>query len=370
MPTSLASLRTSEDNNEQVRVAQTNVAGCFQLLDAIPVRVTAYHMCFPNTNWSQMFHGLALFLGIDSASNRTRLKFHIGGLTEIKYQLHGYGIPIELIPVTETGRIKIKHLKEWIRLRGILDKQQQEEVEDVCGGDNCDYQQSECERDDAVRVVGERTVTGTPTTTDNANESSAESITSSWPQQMATITTFIVDCPGCKDVLFRSGKTAMIHPGNFMFRSMVEAIFERYAYETRIGKKSIVNELIDAVESIGGRFLVWDKNSNSCWWRKIGASEIRSKVGTFIRNSMSSCSNTRNKQQLLTRESDNTNNDTNNQEQQHVVVQLESSTYAFVKQNEFKRRRCATNVDGNSNNSNNQNECIGNWKENSFYASN
>mmetsp|Transcript_24060 Transcript_24060/g.52722 ORF Transcript_24060/g.52722 Transcript_24060/m.52722 type:complete len:624 (+) Transcript_24060:66-1937(+) len=359
MPTSFASLPPSEDGSEHARVAQTNVIGCFQLMNAMPTRVTAYHMCFPNTNTSRMFAGLALFLGIGSASDRTRLKFHIGSLTEIKYKLHGYGIPIELIPVTETGRIKIKQLKEWIRLRGILDKQQQQQVVDVCGGDSGDCQQGERERDEAVRVVGERTVTVTvtPTTTDNANESSGESITS-WPQQMATTTTSIVDCPGCKDVLFRSGRITMIHLGNSMFRSMCEAIFERYTCETRIGKKSIVNELIDAVESIGGRFLVWDKNGNSCW-RKIGASEIRSKVGTFIRNSMSSSSNTRNKQQLMTRESDNTNNDSNNQQQQqHVVIQLKSSTYAFVKQNELKRRWCAVNVDDNSssnNNSNNQN---------------
>jgi hypothetical protein len=37
--------------------------------------------------------------------------------TEILYQLMGYGVPIDLLPVTETGNVKTKYLSMWCKVR-------------------------------------------------------------------------------------------------------------------------------------------------------------------------------------------------------------------------------------------------------------
>lgn len=43
---------------------------------------------------------------------RLRLKFHIGGSIEARYQLVSYGIPVDTIPLTKTGTVKTKQLHQ------------------------------------------------------------------------------------------------------------------------------------------------------------------------------------------------------------------------------------------------------------------
>eukprot|EP00536_Pseudo-nitzschia_multiseries_P016968 jgi/Psemu1/223284/e_gw1.1316.17.1 len=232
----------SDERREAIK-SNLNLPLCSKLLDGMPLRMAAFHLCFPDTQWFRMVGGLSLMLGLKSASKRTRLKIHVGEPTELRYEVIGYGIPGDMIPITETGSIKTKHLKEWIRLRTIMDDAEQE---------------ADC-------------WSGAKSSTDGTTSSSSSVLDSR----------SLVDCPSCKDVLFRSGKSAVIHQGNMMFRDMVGSRSKEHTECSRTGKKNIVKELIEAVQDDGGRFLVWDRNG---WWKKLSDAEIRVKVGTFIRN--------------------------------------------------------------------------------------
>jgi hypothetical protein len=48
----------------------------------------------------------------------------IGTSTELRYILQVYGIPIESIPLTYTGKIKLSYIRQWLRLRNTIEDQE------------------------------------------------------------------------------------------------------------------------------------------------------------------------------------------------------------------------------------------------------
>ena len=81
---------------------------------------------------------------------------------------------------------------------------------------------------------------------DDGNNSSTSS--NSFHSKLSIIK-LMIDCPGCNDVIFRSGRTTIIHPGNVMFRSMVESISDKHTECSRLGKKSRVSGLYGCGQS-------------------------------------------------------------------------------------------------------------------------
>eukprot|EP00534_Pseudo-nitzschia_fraudulenta_P009603 CAMPEP_0201169612 /NCGR_PEP_ID=MMETSP0851-20130426/80831_1 /ASSEMBLY_ACC=CAM_ASM_000631 /TAXON_ID=183588 /ORGANISM="Pseudo-nitzschia fraudulenta, Strain WWA7" /LENGTH=515 /DNA_ID=CAMNT_0047451421 /DNA_START=32 /DNA_END=1579 /DNA_ORIENTATION=- len=267
-------------NDEGKIILQKDMTSCTRLMMAMPVRPAAVHFCFPDTKFYRLFFSITT-LAIGSAANRSRVRFHIGELMELQYCIKSFGIPVDLIPITDTGSIKTNHLKVWIKLRTRMDQAQSDGV-----------------------------------SSDDSNGSSSYSGGSNSTIKSPLLS--IVDCPSCKDVLFRSGKSTIVHPGNVMFRSMVESRIDEHNNCSRLGKKSIVMDLIDSVESVDGRFLTWDKSG---YWKVLyDQADIRTRVGVSIRNF---------KQVQKAR--------TN-------VQSNESSTYAFTNQG-FPKRQKKSNGD-------------------------
>jgi hypothetical protein len=84
---------------------------------------------------------------------------------------------------------------------------------------------------------------------------------------------------------FRSGnKVYLFHPGNLLFRDLVEETFEKHSNaQTQAEKVDItwwvINEIL---VRRNGRFLVWDKQAG--WYTPLtNESRIREKVAVFIR---------------------------------------------------------------------------------------
>jgi len=102
---------------------------------AIPTRIAAIHHCLPDRPF---FHVLSSIIGFNILTKNTyrlRLKFHLvssdnrGHQSELytRYQLKGYGLPIELLPLTETGNIKIAQFFQWIKTRKYIEEQEEKD---------------------------------------------------------------------------------------------------------------------------------------------------------------------------------------------------------------------------------------------------
>ncbi|VEU42654.1 unnamed protein product [Pseudo-nitzschia multistriata] len=175
---------------------------------AAPIRIAAVHFCLPNKPFFHLLRNImAATLGL---AYRLRLKFHVGEGVELQYRLKGYGIPVDLTPLTDSGNIKTMYLKQWLRLRKIIE-------------------------------------------------------TGITPSGVKTSTVSIIECPGSNDVIFRPGTSMLCHPGNVAFRGLIEAKQNRITVK-RAEKEEVALEIIQEVRSTGGRFLMWD---NGGWWSEL-----------------------------------------------------------------------------------------------------
>ena len=154
----------------------------------------------------------------------------VGNVPEMMKILSGYGIPVNLIPVTNSGFPKTAYFKQWLRLQRRLEEENDE----------------------------------------------------------ATASLFI-DCPRSNDVLFRSGSTMINNPGNVMFRGLVEAkIQDVYlnsdSWAAVKTKEYIAIEIIEeVVQERRGRFLGWD-SEDDCWKEFEDLLQVKSKVAITYRD--------------------------------------------------------------------------------------
>ena len=171
-----------------------------RIFQSIPFRLVGMHFCLPDTPVYRFIRSV-LTLGLGS-NNRVRTQIHNGERTEILYKLMGYGIPIDLIPMTETGNVKVKNLQQWIKVRKALER---------------------------PNVPGD----SSPTNSGH-----------------------LIDCPELNDVVFRFGTSYLCHPGNVMFLGLIESKSLEHTNASQEEKKAITWWVIDHIESKRkGRFL-------------------------------------------------------------------------------------------------------------------
>lgn len=265
-----------------------------KLFAAFPIRIAAMHQCLPDTPLARVCKTM-LAMQITSQYQRLRFVFHLQtrqsdtfisssatssdvnsssssncSALHTRYKLKGYGIPIELLPHTESGSITTKNHSIWIKTRKYFEEGHFEE--DVDGRGNGVFRVHFHDRASPV---------------------------------------FIVDSPGSNDVLFRQGKTMMEHPGNVMFRDVIlDYLDQEEAWEAGgivnnefvaplgvtntpsyishpvfgkyimgYGKQRVLNSLIlnEIYEQRKGRFLEWDRDK--CVWALMtDLSVIKSKI--------------------------------------------------------------------------------------------
>mmetsp|Transcript_39887 Transcript_39887/g.44550 ORF Transcript_39887/g.44550 Transcript_39887/m.44550 type:complete len:614 (-) Transcript_39887:459-2300(-) len=202
-------IASAQSNLEIHRVRLSSLA---RILQCVPIRIVSIHLCYPNTE-AYKIKG-KIFSMVSSVWN-TRAKIHLGNPVEWRYALQGYGIPSKIIPLTNTGTIKLDNWKKWIKLKKYTEQQEM--------------------------TVSMKTSIKTPMNS-------------------------IVECPGSNDVVFRMGKSMNYHPGNIKFQNMIDSQFQHHSgpYTTRTQKEAIETEVIQNVKREGGRFLKWE--SDKGWW--------------------------------------------------------------------------------------------------------
>ena len=189
----------------------------------LPFRMAANHQCMPNGPAFQFSKAFWIIV-LASRDQRIRTKFH-GELhkLETQYQLMSYGIPVNQLPLTNTGNIKTKHLFQWIKARRAIDKARQN-VSDA--GDLCN----------------------------NMN---------------------IISHPGRSDVLFSRGGNAR-HYGNVMMVEDIASRLEEFKLNTK-NRDVLRKEIMAAVSQRGGKFLTLNKGG---WWEELRAKEVHEKITT------------------------------------------------------------------------------------------
>jgi len=229
-----------------------------RLNTSFPIRNVATHFCIPDTILFRAFRAMIL-VTMTANDDKFRTKTHIGQWTEWQYELMGYGIPVDLLPMSPTGNVKTQMFKQFIRLRKAIE---------APSGQNTE---TSSDSDDSIIV----------------------------PHSA-------VECPNLNDVVFRAGKSYMCHPGNVMFRSLIESKMDEHYAATKREKASIAWSIVGEIERRGGRFLKWDTRG---WWTPMeDRSEIRYKIPTCFRDFSRTMKARRKRAQM----------DSNQQQQQQV----------------------------------------------------
>jgi len=165
-----------------------------------------------------------------------RHKFYVGySRLEMNYRLLSFGIPIEYMPSTDTGTIKVKFWNGWLKSRLLIE--------------------SEKTKNQALGIV---------------------------------------ECPGTKDVLFRHGQSYKKLNGNDTLREWIESeLVNRkspslLSHQPESYSKTSIDQfgdrLIDEIEKKQkGRFLKWDNNLNA-WVRMLDKIEIKKKISASFYN--------------------------------------------------------------------------------------
>jgi hypothetical protein len=208
--------------NALICTDQNERASVFRMLSCIPLRFGALHLCLADHPMSHSLRTLSL---LTVGSNvRTRARFHTGSDTECQYSLQSFGIDARSIPInTNSGKRKTKQHLKWIELR------QMKEAAIRCG---------------------------------NVFDG--------------------IDCPHLKDILFGRGRPIMRHPGNVVFRNILESRLTDYNTATTKKEKSeIVLAVVRQIRSWSWRFLREDSRG---WWVEVTDDVARQKVSIGFRD--------------------------------------------------------------------------------------
>lgn len=213
-------------------------------------RVTAIHFCSPDTAYFRVRRSLAAMRA--GEEHKSKLRIHLGEPVELQYALQGSGIPSEDIPISWTGKIKIKNLVQWMRVRHAIE----------------DYD---------------------------------EHIDTSSYSQNGRALSRIVECPHSHDVLFRKGNAYASHFGNAQLRAMIDQhnhddilrrpkqlAYDIFEDRQRMRMNMVANTHSYEYETIG-RYLIWDNKKD--WWNVMNDREqICLKIEYMIREIRKSCS--------------------------------------------------------------------------------
>lgn len=157
-----------------------------------------------------------------------------------QYTFKGYGIPTDIIPLTDTGNVKMVFLRQWIKLRALLES---------------GHGPPAIDPEEPGNILG-MTYSSEP---------------------------MIVEFPGSRDVLYRTGTTTSCHPGNAAFRELIESKLEEFQTGLDVSISMLADELIhDILRIRKGRFLKWD--NRGYWTIMDDRGQTNAKVTASIRD--------------------------------------------------------------------------------------
>lgn len=146
----------------------------------------------------------------------------IGEPVELRYKLKCYGISADTIPISCTGTVKTTYMKQWMTIRQILE--------------NPDL------RGDSVQLP--------------------------------------IESPRLDDIIFKKGTSAVHHPGNACFRSLIQRAYED---EPLLTRERLVGRFLQDIQMGKFRVLIWNENY-SYWCILNDYKQARQRLDKAIRN--------------------------------------------------------------------------------------
>lgn len=152
--------------------------------------------------------------------------FVTGDCQELHYQLMTFGIPTQLLPISDTCEINLEHVKLFFE-----------------------------------------------------SQRSQEGSKSSGTSSMDNTKRYMI-VPGPLDVFMGREKLAQTHKGNVRFVFLIESYQEKYEGVQRRDKKKIAREVVNAVKTSGGRFLDLEESG----WKEVSDDIALEKACTAFRS--------------------------------------------------------------------------------------
>ncbi len=233
-----------------------------KLLNALPVRITAVHLCHDTPSiWSPIF---AMFKYVVTLFTRLRIREHCGTNAECILSLQTFGIPTCLpLEETESGYVRVtndENTRFWQKRR-TLERLRKRQAEHPQESITISLQATTGQEDAVVR----------PSTSLSA------SVTTAIEDPLSAR----ISIPWQNDVLLGRGKGFYQHTGNIRFRYWIESRSRQYDQATTSAeKKRITMEVIQLVREGGGRFLRDEK----CGWIEVNDETARQKVAHVFRS--------------------------------------------------------------------------------------
>jgi hypothetical protein len=190
-----------------------------------PFRLAVCHQPLRDGRKFQLLNAI-WFHFLISKDQRVRTKFHQDlSLLETQYELLTYGIPVQQIPRTHSGNIKVKNHLQWIKTRIAIDQ----------------FRASSC--------------------------------------HFTTYSCNIIGHPRWHDVLFCRGGNAS-YPGNVEFGQDVDERIDIFmSNPDRDSRRKVRDEIIACVEARNGRFLQLQEGG---WWEELSTDKVHEKIKTFM----------------------------------------------------------------------------------------
>ena len=243
-----------------------------------------------------------------------------GEPTELRYALSGYGIPEQLLPLSNTGTVKTANHSRLIN--GLRFKADREQHRKLTSSNN-----NHENRSGQLLGGGDN-----PDTTIGEDE--------------------IVDCPGSRDVIFRKGPTYKNNPGNMSFRELIEQTHAQHTKGSRKEKCSITWSIVLEIEARNGRFLDWCK-TREMWIVTKDREKIRKQVAACYKQYNRTALTFRQQTQRKRTIADETPRD--NRAAAKTERKTKPEGIMGLNRSEYSSRVIARNSNGNSNGNGNDN---------------
>mmetsp|Transcript_5219 Transcript_5219/g.15269 ORF Transcript_5219/g.15269 Transcript_5219/m.15269 type:complete len:284 (+) Transcript_5219:1-852(+) len=267
------------------------------LMKAMPVRFSAFHLCFDNPALNVLLSTILLAMPKDL---RIRHRSHFGSHMEVQYDITAnYGIPEALVPIDQSGNVKRTTFHRWLdrlleeesiahalatsmppprRPRSMPQRNagaaRDERNRDAAGDEGRD-RSARHQRNGDGPSAGHAAESGTITPSSGS--------TSSASLQQDDIIEEYIEVPRLQDVLLGRGRPYREYPGNATLRDIVQDVQSEYDRVSKTQKTFLATSILNQVQANGGRFLSRADDEN-LGWVSVNDEVARTKVAQSFRN--------------------------------------------------------------------------------------
>jgi hypothetical protein len=196
----------------------------------------------------------------DTNTNQSSNTLATGTITGCHEALVSYGIPIQWIPMTSTGRLKMKEHEQWIAMQSMREKVELDE--ELLGRSIGRFPPGMIgsKTGTAFQQSSQSFVGGVTTSTTSIPSSSSLSHS----RFLSIFDDQFIECPRTSDILMSKSRRVWNHPGNILLRSVLESRYEERSTAHAVDKIIVTQQVAtDLQENYHCRFLI--KNQQDLW---------------------------------------------------------------------------------------------------------